>query len=393
MKTLYIDCSMGAAGDMLNAALYELIDNKEEYLEKMNSLGLDSVSVKAEKSVKCGLCGTHMSVLINGAEESELNSSHPNSHHTHSHKSLKDEENIINSLDIPQKVKRDALGIFSLIATAESEAHGMPVSDIHFHEVGTADAVADIVGACLLINIIGAEKIISSPVRLGKGSVKCAHGILAVPAPATASVLRGVPVYAGDIQGELCTPTGAAILKYFSEKFCDMPHMTVERIGCGMGKKDFEQANCLRAFLGVSDEKSETICELKCNIDDMSAEDIAFAAEILLKSGAKDVCTQNVVMKKGRQGTKLECICRVQDRDKMIKLIFRHTSTLGVREYRCERFTLERFESVKDTPLGRVHIKTSRGFGVERSKAEYEDRAKIAKENDISLSEVDKNIK
>lgn len=182
---------------------------------------------------------------------------------------------IIDGLDIPDPVKEDMKAVYALIAEAESHAHGMPVDQIHFHEVGTMDAVADIAGVCLLFHELGADQIIASPVHVGSGHVHCAHGILPVPAPATAHILQGIPAYSTQVQGELCTPTGAALLKHFVKEFREMPVMTTSKIGYGMGKKDFERANCVRAFLGDTAETGDEIAELSCNLDDMTAEPLA----------------------------------------------------------------------------------------------------------------------
>lgn len=273
MKTLYIECNMGAAGDMLMAALLEICPEPEAFVEKLNSLQIPKVTYRCEKSVKCGVTGTHMSVLIDGEEEESADvtghhhghshadehehhheHSHSEGHHHHHgpHTSMSDITRMIEALDIPEKVKQDAIAVYRLIAEAESHVHGKSVEEIHFHEVGTIDAVADVVGVCFLIHELAPEQIVASPVHVGKGQVHCAHGILPVPAPATAYILRGVPIYSGEINGELCTPTGAALLKYFCAKFGSMPVMQVDRIGYGMGKKDFEAANCVRVMFGES---------------------------------------------------------------------------------------------------------------------------------------------
>ncbi len=228
MKVIYFDCNMGAAGDMLSGALLELVPEEErpKFIEELNALGLPGVEFAAVPSVKCGITGTHMKVTVNGQTEGEEH------HH------------------LPEKVKSDILEVYGLIARAESHAHGVPVTEIHFHEVGTMDAVADVTAVCLLMDRLAPERVIVSPVHVGSGQVRCAHGILPVPAPATAHILTGVPIYGGKIKGELCTPTGAALLRHFADSFGDMPVMTLLRVGYGMGTKDFEAANLVRAMLG-----------------------------------------------------------------------------------------------------------------------------------------------
>lgn len=297
MKTLYLECGMGAAGDMLTAALLELIDDKQAFVNRINRLGLPGVNVTAEPSVKCGITGTHMKVTVDGEEEESLDAhshhhEHDREHSHHHHASVADIETLINGLDVSDRVKADAKAVYALIAEAESQVHGHPVSEIHFHEVGTMDAVTDVVSVCLLMEEIGAEEVVVSPVHVGSGHVHCMHGILPVPAPATALILKDVPTYGGHIRGELCTPTGAALLKHFASRFGDRPMMKTKAIGYGMGKKDFEQANCVRAFLGESEGKREQITKLECNLDDMTGEDIGYAIEQLFSAGAREVFTQ-----------------------------------------------------------------------------------------------------
>ena len=423
MRTIYLDCGMGAAGDMLMAALLELCpEKKEEFLGKMNGLGLPGVKVEAEPAVKCGITGTRMNVTVFGEEEesedvhdhghahthsheacesiaadglhSHVHShdGHGHSHHHHHHSTMAGIASIIDGLDIPAPVKEDMKAVYALIAEAESHAHGMPVDQIHFHEVGTMDAVADIAGVCLLFHELGADQIIASPVHVGSGHVHCAHGILPVPAPATAHILQGIPVYSTQVQGELCTPTGAALLKHFVKEFREMPVMTTSKIGYGMGKKDFERANCVRAFLGDTAETGDEIAELSCNLDDMTAEAIGFAEEALFEAGALEVYTIPVGMKKSRPGILLTCMCRREDEEKMVELLFRHTTTLGVREHISRRFTLKRREETVETAYGPVRKKISQGHGVTRAKLEYEDLAAIAKKTGRPLEEIRKEI-
>lgn len=402
MRTLYLDLGMGAAGDMLTAALLELTDNKDRFVSIINSLMPDSVEVTARESTKCGIVGTHMHVAIDGLEEHEHEHHHHHDHdhdhehhhhHHHEHASMSGVEEIIDGLFIPENVKRDAINVYKIIADAESKVHGVPVTEIHFHEVGSLDAVVDVVSVCLLMDKIKPEKVIASPVHVGSGTVKCAHGVLPVPAPATANILSGIPIYSGEIKGELCTPTGAALLKYFVDEFASMPVMTVERIGYGMGHKDFPQANCVRALLGTTSYSPEDIIELTCNIDDMTPERIGFASELLMDEGALDVYTTPVVMKKSRPGFLFSVICKESVKDKLVNLIFKHTTTLGIRENISRRYTLNRKVETVSTQYGDVRVKKSEGFGVDRSKYEYEDLARIAREKGISIEEVISTIK
>ncbi len=398
MRTLYLDCGMGAAGDMLTAALLELLPDQQVFIDEFNALGLPGVRMKREDSVKCGIRGTRVIITVGGEEEESLDvHRHENPpehghehHHEHNHTSMADIEHIVKDhLNLPEDVKDDILAVYTLIAEAESHVHGVPVTDIHFHEVGTMDAVADIAAVCMLTDRIAPEQIISSPVRTGTGQVRCAHGILPVPAPATAYILQGVPIYDGNIEGELCTPTGAALLKHFVTEFKEMPVMRIQAAGYGMGKKDFEAANCVRAMLGETEsEPEDTVIELSCNVDDMTAEQIAFAAERLFADGAREVYTVPVGMKKSRPGTLICVICSAEDKDKLVRSIFKHTTTLGIREMPAKRYILDRRTETVETPLGSVRLKKSSGYGVTREKYEYDDLAGIARERNMSMTEV-----
>lgn len=418
MRRLYLDCGMGAAGDMLAGALLELLPDPEGFVEELNGLGIPGVRFRRESAVKCGITGTHLSVTVNGQEEESRDHRHEHDHehdhghehdhehdhghehdhehshgHGHSHSGMREIAHIVEGhLNLPQRVREDIMAVYGLIAEAESQVHGVPVSDIHFHEVGTLDAVADITAVCLLMDRLAPDEVIASPVRVGSGQVHCAHGILPVPAPATAWVLRGVPIYGGAIQGELCTPTGAALLKRFVTRFGDMPAMRVSQIGCGCGKKDFPAANCVRALLGEGEEGTDMVLVLSCNLDDMTAEAVGFAMERLFDAGALEVYTVPVGMKKSRPGLLLRAICRPGDREAVVRAIFRHTSTLGVRESASRRYVLERTLETLDTPWGPVGRKRSSGYGVARSKHEYEDLARIAREKGISLVEAERLV-
>lgn len=438
MKLLYLDCGMGAAGDMLGAALAELLpdDARDAFTSELNAAGIPGVHISLDPSVKCGITGTHLTVTVNGTEEKEGGYSHSHEHshhdhqhdhahdhshshdhhHDHSHRSLHDIHHIIDDLKLPEVVRTDILAVYRLIAEAESKAHDKPVSEIHFHEVGTMDAIADIASVCLLLHKLAPDQIIASPIHVGSGQVKCAHGILPVPAPATAYILKDIPIYSGSIQGELCTPTGAALLKHFVTRFDQMPLMTPASTGYGMGTKDFPAANCVRAILGESfaENQAETICELSCNVDDMTGEDIAFAIETFLQNGALDAFTVPCTMKKGRPGVLVTVLCKDPDQKQMTKLILQHTTTLGVRSAEKKRWILSRTESetvipddvlanvtAPDMPAGSkahelkttgndctIRSKTSTGFGITRNKYEHDDLEKIARTYGLTLAQV-----
>lgn len=389
MKILYFDLSMGAAGDMLTAALMELLPDREAFLQKLAEVNLPGVSVTALTAEKCGITGTQMQVRIDGQEE--LPGADHDHHHGHHHgRNMADIEAVVNGLAIPGKVKKDVMAVYRLLADAESKVHGKPVSEIHFHEVGAMDAIADITAVCLLLEEIAPDRICASPVNTGSGTVRCAHGVLPVPAPAAALLLQGIPSYAGAVQSELCTPTGAALLKYFVTDYGLQPLMRVQSIGYGLGKKDFEQANCLRAMLGETDGTEETSVELSFNVDDMTAEALAFACERLFDAGAKEVFTVPVTMKKSRPGVLVKILCKPEDKAEIVRAVFRHTSTVGLRETAQHRYVLDRRIEELNTPYGPIRVKRSEGYGVKKSKIEYDDAARIATEHGLTLEEVRK---
>ena len=375
MKIMYIECNMGAAGDMLTAAIAEATGDVKACESALNAIEIPGVVYSFEPSTKCGITGTHAEVTVNGEVEDEHIHEHDHSHGHHHHSSLHDIEHIISHLKVSDKVKADAVEVYKLIAEAESKAHGRDITEIHFHEVGTMDAVADVVGFCTLMEQIKPDQVIVSPVHVGCGEVKCAHGILPVPAPATAHILEGVPVYGGEVKGELTTPTGAALLKHFASRFGSMPVMSVKATGYGMGKKDFERANCVRIMVGetVNKEENDKIIELCCNVDDMTGEEIGYATELLMKQGALDVFTTPVGMKKNRPGILITCLCKPDDKEKFAKLIFENTTTIGIRYSFKERFILDRREEIVSTKYGDVKVKISEGFGVKKVKPGYDD--------------------
>lgn len=382
MRTLYIDCSMGCAGDMLTAALLELHPDKDDFLRRMNAALGGKAVLSASPDSKCGLRGTHVTVLINGDEEGEA------TRHHHEHTSISEILSFIDSVPLEVKVREDAKKVYSLIAEAESRVHGHPIENVHFHEVGSLDALADVLSVCALMHELAPERILASEVNVGSGTVRCAHGVLPVPAPATELILRGVPIYSGKIKSELCTPTGAALLKYFVWKFGAMPTMQIENAGCGTGKKDFECANVVRAFIGETTDEGDRIIELACNLDDMTPEELSFAMEELFTLGALDVYFTSIGMKKSRPGVKLTCMCREKQREQMLECIFKHTTTLGVREYVCKRYELGRSEKTVRTQDGEVRVKISSGYGVVREKAEYEDLAALARKSGKTIAQI-----
>ena len=436
MKTLYIECSMGAAGDMLMAALYELLDDRQAFLDTMNALGLPGVRVEAQAAATCGIAGTHMTVTVHGQEETEgsipAETSHPHVHsheadhdhdhghehhhehghdlehydHDHGHDHHHDHDHgaghhhhhhatpghigeLLDSLPLPEEARRRARRVYDAIAQAEAKAHGCPVGDVHFHEVGALDAVADVAGVCYALYLLAPERIVVSPVHVGSGTVRCAHGVMPVPAPATANLLSGVPIYGGTVQGELCTPTGAALLTSFADAYGPMPVMVTKAVGVGIGTKQFEQANCVRAFLGeTAEEANGEILELVCNIDDMTPEALSFAAARLLEAGALDVYTTPGTMKKGRPGHVLTVLCAPEQENALARRVLAETTTNGLRVRRCGKYFLAPGAGMVQTQWGPVKLKLARGYGITHVKPEFEDAAELARKHGVPYQAV-----
>ena len=423
MKTLYLECNMGAAGDMLMAALYELLDPdaRAAFVARMNDLGLAGVAVQPRPAATCGIAGTHMAVTVHGEEEAPPAAhGHPHDHeHDHDHEHNHDHEHghghehghdhdhghdhghshhhatpgqiagLIDRLPLPAEVRAAARAVYDDIARAEAKAHGCAVGDVHYHEVGALDAVADVAGVCYALHLLRPDHIVVSPVHVGSGTVRCAHGIMPVPAPATANLLTGVPIYGGSVRGELCTPTGAALLTHFAQSFGPMPVMTAQAVGVGIGTKTFEQANCVRAFLGETvDETNGEIVELVCNIDDMTPEALAFASARLLDLGALDVYTVPGTMKKGRPGHVLTVLCDPAMEEQMARAVLRETATNGLRARRWGKYFLTPGRETADTPFGPIRIKTAQGWGISHRKPEYDDVAAAARRAGVPFARV-----
>ena len=420
MKLIYLDCGMGAAGDMLMSALYELLPDGSAFLDAMHGAGIPGLTVEAEKGTSRSIAGTRMKLRFHGAEEED----HPaqtghghhehherHDHHDHDHGRAHDHHHehhdhhdhhhhhhgmspegifrLLDTLALPETVLARAKRVYHRIAEAEAKVHGTEIGHIHFHELGSLDALADVVGVCLLTDMLGVDKIVCSPIRLGTGQVRCAHGLLPVPAPATAQLLLGLPCYGGEIQGELCTPTGAALLAELVQEFGAQPDMIPQQIGTGLGKREFAEANCLRATLGEQrgGQRGE-ITELVCNLDDMTPEALAFAQTVLLERGALDVYIQAGTMKKGRSGHVLTVLCAPEDEERLALAVFENTSTIGLRVRRCGKYFLTPSAGGVETKFGTLRTKRADGWGVSREKAEFASAAALAKENGVSLSEI-----
>lgn len=385
---------MGAAGDMLMGSLYELCTEKqkEEFLQLINSLFPNKVIVTPKKVSRCGILGTHMEVLIHKEHEAH-SKHHHHEHHLHHHNTYASICSHIEAFSIEETVKKNAIAVYTLLRDAEASVHGVPVEQIHFHEVGNLDAIIDITGCSLLLSYLKPEKILASPVHVGSGTVSCAHGILPVPAPATMKLLQDIPIYSSSIDGELCTPTGAALLRYYVSDFLKLPCSVTKAIGYGMGLKEFSCANGLRALLIEKSEENEdtdTVIELRCNLDDMTPEAIGYACSILSSSGALDVYTTPIGMKKDRPAVMLTCLCNPVKEDELSKLILLHTTTLGIRSYTCSRKIMKSTSIPVETPFGTIHFKKSTGYGIEKLKPEYEDIKKAAKLSNLPFNKVER---
>ncbi|MBR6801503.1 MAG: nickel pincer cofactor biosynthesis protein LarC [Eubacteriaceae bacterium] len=392
MKILYFDCKMGASGDMILGALYELAPNGDKIIEKLNSF-FEDVNVTVSDREKLGTWGKHIKVEIGGVEEESIDSDgHDHDHdHSHSHATRMHIYDNIESLPIDDGVKVHALDIFNSVLRAESVVHKTSVSKVHLHELGNLDAIIDIVGACMMIEDIGPDKIICSHLNVGSGFVRCAHGIVPVPAPATTILLEGMKVYSSDIRGELTTPTGAAILGHFCEEYIPMPPMNIKKSGIGVGNKDFELPNVLRAFVGEAEEDN-SVSELIATLDDITSEQLSFATEILMQNGALDAYITPITMKKGRSAFMLTCLVKKGREKEFASLIFKYTTTIGIRYREYSRFTLSRKIITKDTKFGPLRYKLSEGYGVKREKAEFDDLKKISVETGLSIDEIKSQI-
>lgn len=374
MKKIYIECNMGVSGDMLCGALLDTLNKNEqnEIINKLNTL-MSGVTVSCNKSEKHGISGTKFNVDIK--------------EHGHHHSSINEIFETIDGFALDESVKQNAKEVYKIIANAESKVHGVEVADIHLHEVGMKDAIMDITAFCYIVSRINAEIITCSPIATGYGEVKTAHGILPVPAPATALLLAGIKNYTGDVKGELTTPTGAGLIRYFAKEITTERPEVYDKIGYGMGSKDFEKPNCVRVF--VSDENEEAVVELKCQIDDMTGEEMGYAINKLLSLGAFDVYITPIVMKKSRPAFELTVITHPNKMDFFIRQIFKHTTTLGIRRIECMRSVLTREVTEKNT----IKIKRSEGYGIKKEKPEFDELAKIADERDISVFDAKELVK
>ena len=399
MKTLYFDCSSGISGNMVLGALAEIIGDEQYLIKELKKLNTDGYKIEISKKVKNGITGTYINVIVDGKDEyghehhiHEHEEHHNGSeqHNHHEHRNLADVNKIIEESSFNEKVKDLAKRIFLRVAKAESKVHNKSLEEVHFHEVGAIDSIVDIVGTAILIDKINPDKIISSIVNDGYGFIECAHGTMYVPVPATSEIFANsnVKFRQIDIDTELVTPTGAAIIAELAEEFVNLPAMTTEKIGWGAGSKDLKIPNVLKVYYGDMQESNENFVVMETNVDDCSGEILGYTSEKLFKNGALDVFYTPIFMKKNRPAYKLTVACRKEDMFKLQNIMFRETTTIGIR-YRFEsRTELGReFEEI-DTKYGKLKVKKVTNNGETYIYPEYESMKELAEKNNIPLKEL-----
>jgi len=377
MKTIYFDCFSGISGDMIIGALLDLGLDIRFLENELKKLSLKDYKIRAKRIAKGGISAIKLDVIEEGGKRH------------HYERNLKEINKIIDNSKLDSEIKSKVKKIFLKIAIAESKIHKKSINDVHFHEIGAIDTIIDVAGAVIGFKKLGIEKIFCSKLNVGTGFVEFSHGKWPVPAPATAELLKGVPIYNNGIEAELVTPTGAAIITTLSSWFGELPSMKIEKIGYGAGTKDLRQPNVLRAYLGETKMENEKINVIETNIDNMNPEIHPYVMNRLLGNGALDAYLTNILMKKGRPAVKLTVLCRISDTDEMCKIIFDETATLGVRVYPVERKVLQREIKTVKTKYGKVRLKVSKLDGkIKNIAPEFEDCASIARKKRIPLKKV-----
>lgn len=386
MKTLYYDCFSGISGDMNLAAMIELGVPIEFLIKELEKLPVTGWEIKTKKDHKNGIYGTRVDVI--STEKFEKG-------HHHVHRGLADITSLISESELHEEVKQLSLKIFEKVAIAEAKVHNTSVNKIHFHEVGAMDSIIDIVGAAICFHYLKPDKVMSSTIELGGGFVKCAHGTIPVPAPATTEILKGIPVHTGRVNYETTTPTGAAILASLVDEFSDNLEFNITRTAYGIGHRDMEIPNVLRVYMleTTINNIEETSKIAECNIDDMSPESYDFVMDKLFNAGAEDVYITPILMKKSRPAVKLSVLYKLEIEGDILDIVFRNTTTLGIRKYEVNKTVLQRREDIIATQWGDVRIKKSYYKNqLLHAKPEYEDCKKIALEHNISIFEIQKQI-
>ena len=382
MKILYFDCSSGISGNMTIGALLEIVDDEKYLLNELKKLNIDGYEIKISKKVKNGITGTHVDVLLEHEDHHKHKEhNHENEHtHHHEHRNLSDVNKIIDNSTLNDEVKKLAKKIFLRVAKAESKVHNKPLEEVHFHEVGAIDSIIDIVGIAILINKINPDKIVSSTVNDGYGFIECAHGKMAVPVPATSEIFSNsnVKFRQIEIDTELVTPTGAAIIAELATDFMPLPEMQVEKIGWGSGSKDLQIPNVLKVYYGNIEDEKDDIVVMETNIDDCGGELLGYTQELLFKNGALDVFFTPIFMKKNRPGYRMSITCKQEDKLKLQNIIFRETTTIGIRYRKEHRAVLKREIIEIETKYGKIKAKKVINNGEEYIYPEYEEIKKIA---------------
>ena len=383
-RTLFLDLHAGIGGNMLMAALVHVGVDQHKLQQAIEQLGLEGVRINFKNVQKNGLSALHAHVVT--PKESK-------------HRHLADIRRIIMSASLPTPVQQTALRVFDRLAEAEANAHGIPKEQVHFHEVGAADAIVDIVAAAFCLHDLKVTEVIASPPRLGFGSVMCEHGEIPVPAPATAFLLRGIQTFGGDIEGEFTTPTGAAILREVSSSFQSQPMMVTHHIGVGAGDRDAPFPNCVRAFLGQATSESPSthwrhdhVMELETHLDDMDGEHLGHLLECLHAKGALEVSLIPMTTKKSRPGHIARVLCEPKNEERIVHTLFHESSTIGVRRQPKLRYALPRTTINVETPYGSICVKRSQVGDQFRDKPEFADCQKRAQEANVSVQTVKKSV-
>lgn len=387
MNILYYHCFAGISGDMNLAAMIDLGVPPELLKNEIAKLNVGGYKIEIKETIKSGITGTQVTVVLDQTEHQG------NEHkHKHGHRSYKAIKKIIADADLSNEVKKTSLNIFEKIAAAEAKIHGKNIDDVHFHEVGAVDSIVDIVGAAICYHYLAPEKTLCSTVELGGGFVNCAHGKFPVPAPATAEILKSVPVKLGTVNFETTTPTGAAILATLVDEFTDTPYFLIEKTSYGIGHRDLEIPNVLRVHLAKSihgNYMKETAILLECNIDDMPAEHFEFLSERLLSAGASDVYLTPIIMKKSRPATMLSVLCSQSKSNKLTDVILQESTSLGVRQKEISKIMLERKVVNTDTKYGSIDVKVAYSADHPiKFKPEYEQCKTAAIKHGVAISEV-----
>ena len=411
MKILYYDCFAGISGDMHLGAMIDAGVDPHHLLAELKKLPLDGYKVNITRDQRKSIEGTRVDIVVEGNHGHHHHHGHDHHHehdhkdehhhhhhdndghhHHHEHRNLADIKKIISDSSLPEKTKSRAMKMFLLIAEAEAKIHGVSVDEIHFHEVGAVDSIVDITGAAICLEYLNPDRILGSTIELGSGMVKCAHGLMPVPAPATAEILKNIPVKIGSTPHEATTPTGAAILAANVDEFTDQMNFKPLKTAYGIGQRDTELPNILRVYLGEMDEKALSTgnCTLiECNIDDMNPEFYGDVMDNLFDAGALDVFITPTIMKKNRPAVILSVLCDQKDQQKMSEILLKQTTTLGVRYQTVSRLMLDRDTETVFTSLGKVAVKQAWFQGkLLKWKPEYEDCKLLADKNSLSLREV-----